>query len=50
MEKVVHECVEKKMEEKTSNEEEDGNAVSADGTETVAEASSSGQAEVLGKE
>ena len=49
VEKVVHECVEKKMEEKTSNEE-DGNAVSTDGTETVSEAASSGQAEVLGEE
>ena len=49
MEKVVHECVEKKMEEKTNNEG-DGNAVSADGTEPVSEAASSGQEEVLGKE
>jgi hypothetical protein len=49
IEKVVHECVEKKMEENTSNEE-DGNAVSTDGTETVSETSSGGQAEVPGKE
>lgn len=49
IEKVVHECVEKKMEEKTSNRE-DGDAVSTDGTESVAEAPSSGQEEVLGEE
>jgi len=45
IEKVVHECVEKKMEDK-GNKDEDGCAVSTDGTEGVAEASSGGQTEV----
>lgn len=49
VEKVVHECLEKKMEQKMSNEE-DGHAVPEDGTETIAEAPSNGQAEVLGEE
>jgi len=49
VQKVVHECVEKKMEEKTSNEG-NGSAVYTEGTEDVTNAASSGQKEVLGEE
>tara|TARA_B110001450_G_scaffold133674_1_gene125513 strand:- start:453 stop:1220 length:768 start_codon:yes stop_codon:yes gene_type:complete len=50
VEKVVHECAEKKKMEERTNNEEDGDAVSANGTETVAETSSNRQAEMLGEE
>jgi hypothetical protein len=45
IEKIVHECVEKKM-EGNGNKNEDGGAVSTNGTENVTEASSGGQTEV----
>lgn len=49
IEKVVHECVEKKIEDRGNNEE-DGYAVSLDGTANLSTTPSIGQTEVLGEE